>query len=69
MLLVTAALPYVLYRMSSVGISAQVFPMPNSQSWGEGEEERGRERERRKRKREHPAKVGMTGALKTPIKQ
>lgn len=63
MLLVTAALPYALCRMSSVGISAQVFPIPNSQNWGWEEEEKGRERERRKRKRT-PCKGGYDWSTK-----
>lgn len=34
MLLVTAALPYLLCGMGSTGTSAQVFPTPDSQDWG-----------------------------------
>lgn len=64
-LLVTAALPYLLCGMSSVGTSAQVFPTPNSQNLAKG---RGGWEDRRKRKR-ISCKVDMTGARKAAIRQ
>ena len=63
MLLVTAALPYLLCGMSSVGTSAQVFPTPDSQNSGGVGGGRKRKGERREMERGEKEEKGEENTL------